>query len=381
MLIDRIISFFASLRLTVVCLALGVVLIFWGTLAQVDLGLYKAQNEFFRGFFVHWGPKGASWKIPVFPAGYTLGMVLLANLVAAHYKRFSFTRKKAGIWIVHCGIILLLLGQLLTDMLARESVLHLREGEAKNYSEADRQSELAVIDHSDPQLDTVVAIPQAVLAGRREVHESQLPFTVRVKQFVPNAMVEGRAAGAPAPPAATQGAGAGATVQELPRETAMDKRDVPAAIVEIVTPQGSQGTWLVSELVRPQTIEVDHRTFELEMRPRRFYNAFSIQLLKFQHDTYLGTDVPKNFSSRVALLHPETHENREVLIYMNNPLRYAGETFYQASYDPDDHGTVLQVVRNPGWLTPYFACVLVGSGLIVQFMMHLVGFATKWRAV
>src|SRR5271170_8472681 len=107
MSIDRIIAFFASLRLTVVCLALGVVLIFWGTLAQVDLGLYKAQNEFFRSFLIHWGPKGASWRIPIFPGGYTLGMVLLANLVTAHYKRFSFSRKKAGIWIVHFGLILL----------------------------------------------------------------------------------------------------------------------------------------------------------------------------------------------------------------------------------------------------------------------------------
>ena len=80
--LDRLVSFFTSLRLTVVCLALGLVLVFTGTLAQVDLGLYKAQNEFFRSFFIYWGPKGASWKIPVFPGGYLIGGVLLINLVA-----------------------------------------------------------------------------------------------------------------------------------------------------------------------------------------------------------------------------------------------------------------------------------------------------------
>ena len=64
---------------------------------------------------------------------------------------------------------------------------------------------------------------------------------------------------------------------------------------------------------------------------------------------------------------------------MNNPLRYAGETFYQASFDPDDHGSVLQVVHNPSWLTPYFSCILVGLGLLVQFFTHLIGFALKWR--
>src|SRR2546421_11890964 len=125
MFLDRLIKFFTSMRLTVVCLGLGLVLVFIGTLAQVDLGLYKAQNEFFRSFFIFWGPKGAGWKMPIFPGGYLVGGVLLINLVAAHFSRFKWTRKKAGIWLVHFGIILLLLGQLLTDMLSHESALHL----------------------------------------------------------------------------------------------------------------------------------------------------------------------------------------------------------------------------------------------------------------
>ena len=79
--LDSLVKFFTSLRLTVVCLALGMGLVFAGTLAQVDLGLYKAQNEFFRSFFVYWGPKGASWRIPVFPGGYLIGGVLLISFV------------------------------------------------------------------------------------------------------------------------------------------------------------------------------------------------------------------------------------------------------------------------------------------------------------
>ena len=133
--LDRLINFFTSLRLTVVCLALALLLVFFGTLAQVDLGLYKAQNEFFRSFLIYWGPKGASWKVPVFPGGYLIGGVLLINLFAAQFQRFVFTASKIGLWMVHVGLILLLLGQLLTDLLSRESTLHLREGEARNYSE------------------------------------------------------------------------------------------------------------------------------------------------------------------------------------------------------------------------------------------------------
>ena len=381
-LLDRLISFFTSLRLTVVCLALGLVLVFWGTLAQVDLGLYKAQNEFFRSFIIYWGPKGASWRIPVFPGGYLIGGVLVLNLIASQLKRFTFTASKAGLWMVHVGLILLLLGQLLTDLLSRESTLHLRNGEARNYSETEREAELAVIDATDPDADKVVAIPQGVLANQKSIRPGDLPFTIQVKSFFANSQVSNRATDAAEPPAATQGIGPRAAVKELPRVTEMDRRDVPGAVVEIVTPQGSLGTWLVSEYVeQPQSFTANQRTYQLALRPRRHYKPYSIQLLKFQHDVYPGTDIPKNFSSRVQLQRPQTGEKREVLIYMNSPLRYAGETYYQSGFDPDNQGTILQVVHNPSWLTPYLSCVLVGVGLVVQFATHLMGFTRKQRAV
>jgi hypothetical protein len=377
-LLDRLINFFASLRLTVVCLALALALVFWGTLAQVDLGLYKAQNEFFRSFIIYWGPKGASWRIPVFPGGYLIGGVLLLNLFASQLRRLNFTASKIGLWMVHVGLILLLLGQLLTDLLSRESTLHLRDGESRNYSETEREAELAIVDASEPDADKVVAIPQGVLASEKSIRPGDLPFTVRVKQFFGNSLVANRAADAVQPPAATQGIGLRATVQGLPHVTEMDKRDVPSAVVEIETTQGSLGSWLVSEYVeQPQSFTCNNRTYQLSMRPRRHYKPYSIQLLKFQHDVYPGTEIPKNFSSRILLHRPQTGEKREVLIYMNNPLRYAGETFYQSGFDPDNKGTILQVVHNPSWLTPYFSCVLVGLGLIIQFATHLFGFTFK----
>jgi hypothetical protein len=379
MVFERLIRFFTSLKLTVVCLGFAILLVFLGTVAQIDLGLYKAQNEFFRSFLVFWGPKSATWKIPVLPGGYLVGGVLLINLIASHVTRFKLSRTKVGIWLTHFGLILLLLGQLGTDMLSRESTMHLREGDASNYSESPRQVELAVIDTTDPDTDKVVAIAQHALTRGRDVHSADLPFTIRVKRFFANSSVEDRHDGATEPPPATEGFGARAVVKDLPRVTAMDRRDIPSAIVEIQAPDKSLGTWLASEYIeRPQEFTYQNHTYKLEMRPRRYYQPFTLKLLEFHHDVYAGTIIPKNFSSRVQLQAP-AGDNREVNIYMNNPLRYAGETFYQASYDPDDHGTILQVVHNPSWLTPYFACILVGLGLVVQFMTHLLGFSFKRR--
>ena len=64
---------------------------------------------------------------------------------------------------------------------------------------------------------------------------------------------------------------------------------------------------------------------------------------------------------------------------MNNPLRYAGLTFYQASFDNNDRTTILQVVRNPSWLLPYIACGVMSFGLLWQFAIHLFAFISKRR--
>ena len=73
-------------------------------------------------------------------------------------------------------------------------------------------------------------------------------------------------------------------------------------------------------------------------------------------------------------------ENREVLIYMNNPLRYAGLTFYQHQMDAGRKTTGLLVVRNPSWQLPYISCALMTLGLCWQFLLHLGGFIRRRRA-
>ena len=296
----------------------------------------------------------------------------------AHFRYYQPGRRKIGILLIHLGIVLLLLGQMLTDFLSRESAMHLRLGETRNYSEAERAFELAVLDTTDRNADKVVAIPCSLLVRRGEAGNPELPFRVRVKTFYPNSALEQQSQPGYEPVKTTAGLGSGFWWRNVPRETEMNRLDMPSAIVEIVTPQGSLGTFLVSAwLDQPQTFTFNNHTYELRLRQERYYLPFSLHLIEFRHDKYPGTDIPKNFSSRVRLQNLENGEDREVRIFMNNPLRYAGETFYQASFDPDDHGSVLQVVHNPSWLTPYFACVLVAAGLVIQFLSHLIPFLKR----
>jgi len=95
---------FASLRVTVVLFALSMFLVFAGTLAQVELGMWTAVDTYFRSALV-WIPFPAFclfrtdllWRFQglqdagsfPFPGGWLLGGLLLVNLLAAHAVRFK----------------------------------------------------------------------------------------------------------------------------------------------------------------------------------------------------------------------------------------------------------------------------------------------------
>src|ERR1700753_320509 len=174
MLLKTIFKPLASLRLTIVCLACGMFIVFVGTLDQVQIGVFEAQLRYFKSFFLYFTLPGSQFRIPYFPGGYTLGAVLLVNLIAAHLARFKFTWKKSGILILHSGLILLLIGQLITSVFEQESQIQLDEGQTKNYSESPYFDELAIIDRSKPDSDEVISVPASRLTKGQTI---SLPVT------------------------------------------------------------------------------------------------------------------------------------------------------------------------------------------------------------
>ena len=409
----QIVAFFTSLKLTVVLLAFAIILVFVGTLAQADEGLYGAQAHYFKQWIVI-GANLFGHKVPLLlPGGYLIGVLLLVNLVSSHIYRFEFSFKKTGIQLAHAGVIVLLVGQLSTDLLSRELTMSFTEGETRNHSDSATEYELVFRSPTE-----VTAIPEKLLKADTKLQITSLPFLIRVKQHWHNSEMNFRAPmmqnGAPL---TTNGIAVHFDFTKLDDVKTMDERNVPTVVLEFLTPSGSLGDWVASDwsgdsglvlnvrnqfsqqmgatmaqkiaadLVAPQSIEVGGTNYTFTLQPLQVRHPFSLTLLKATHTVYPGTDIPKDFRSRVRLDNPQTGEKREVEISMNHPLRYGGYTYYQYQMDAGQvveqagrtPSSVLQVVRNPGWLTPYIGCAMVGAGLVVQFMFHLVGFVTKQR--
>lgn len=483
----------ASLRLTVACLAVSVLLIFIGTVAQADEGLYQAQARYFKQWLV-WGPVLFGARLPILlPGGYLLGTVLVINLATAHIRRFEWSARKWGVHLTHLGIVVLLAGQLASDMLSRETHLRLREGEARNYTEKHRAHELVFVPRSGIQDEEIIALPEAVIAGSTSIGHPELPFGLRVKNYQANSDIlsreavleaateinaalaavearfgtteglqeqageaarnrarrdvwraalaaigaeeredlpiavsaldsiqqdrlreelkrrfreemlgaflrQGGAAGVAAervrhgeattaetlPVEADRGHGREAFARPLPESRELDAVNVPYAVVELVQGEESLGTWLFSPWLGPQEIRLGETVWHAEFRPVRIYHPFTVQLLRTTHEVYRGTDIPKNFQSRIRIEHPARGERREVDISMNSPLRYEGLTFYQYQMGRDEAAanvrtSVLLAVRNPAWIGPYVGCILVAGGMSYHFLLHLVGFIGRRR--
>jgi hypothetical protein len=64
---------------------------------------------------------------------------------------------------------------------------------------------------------------------------------------------------------------------------------------------GDMAHTIASKLAAPQSIEIGGRKFTFVLRPTRIYHPFSLTLLKATHTVYPGTDIPKDFRSRVRL--------------------------------------------------------------------------------
>jgi hypothetical protein len=360
-----------SLKLTIGCLAALMVLVVACTLAQVKLGTWGAVEVYMRSWFVWTDVPGTRLRAPIFPGGALVGLVLLVNLVAAQSKRLERSWKKSGIWIAHAGLVLLVAGEFVTGAFQRETQLAVEEGQTVNFVEAPRDMELAVIDTTDPAWDDVFSIPASTLARRDAIAIPGTPVVLNVKAYHRNANLRNRSPQDP-PAAASQGIGVNVAFEPLPPVSRDEEINASVAVVEPVVGGVSHGSWLVSNVIgAPQGFVAGGRSYRLELRHRREYLPYAVTLKDFRHDVYAGTDIPKNFSSLVRITNPSHGEARDVLIYMNQPLRYEGKAFYQSSFGKNDTLSILQVVENPGWLLPYVSTVLVMIGLGIQFGITL----------
>lgn len=390
--VKKVFHSLASLRLTLFLLGAAFLLVFFGTLAQVELGIQGVLSLYFKSFLVAWpyprlwpGGGGLSpyFCIPLL-GGYSLGILVLANLFCAHLKYFKFKKQKLGIACVHLGLGVLVLSGFVSAYFQEESQMCLTLDVPKCYSEDFLDNELVLIDTSAEAYNTVWSIPQKLLKPASLFSQKGFPNLKIIEANANSYILRVADFKGPLPPLrASAGLGYTAQLIAFPQNVSYKPNTVntASAYVKIYDRKSDLGTWLVSNILDekfpPQSFVAGENEYQIALRFKRTYFDFSLTLLEFIQEKHPGTDIPKSFSSLIRIQNPNTQEDRQVLISMNQPLRYEGYTFYQSSFSEDERSSILQVVKNPGWAVPYGGILLVSLGLILQFSKHLLQFLNR----
>ena len=113
----------------------------------------------------------------------------------------------------------------------------------------------------------------------------------------------------------------------------------------------------------PKKISVGNLDFSVTYGSLEKSLPFRIRLNDFIAEKYPGTEKSySSFKSKVSVI---DDSNFDYEIYMNHILNYKGYRFFQASFDPDERGTVLSVNHDFfGTLITYIGYILLYIGLM-----------------
>lgn len=395
----RVVNFFSSLGLATILLILLGILTWLATLEQITHGLYPTLNKYFsiREWYVV--PEIASFPhingkpitIPL-PGGYWVCALLLLNLILGGILRIRKGWKHAGVIIAHFGIVFMIAGGGVTDHFSRRGNMAINEGATSDVAQDyfEYVIEAAEIKSDKPENIRVIRGEYlTALKGenRRIFRLPDMPFDLEITGYYKFAI----------PIAANERAPRngepifdGYYLEEQADDdhglAIAEERKTAACHVRILYRNGEKSSpfILAGASHYPYTLRVDDRVFTLDMRKRLWPMPFTVKLDKFTADFHPGTNRASKFISDIT--RTENGADAKVRIEMNEPMRYEGLTFFQASYGPEGAGpndklfSVFEIVKNPADKWPEYSLYVVTIGLFIHFIMKLSGFLTRTPA-
>tara|TARA_B100000214_G_C23912500_1_gene602010 strand:+ start:120 stop:1247 length:1128 start_codon:yes stop_codon:yes gene_type:complete len=359
----QIIHFLSSPKIFSYSLVWMIILVFFGTIAQKDIGLYASQIKYFSSYYFT-----VLGFIPV-PGGRLILFFMTINLGFSILKKNLWKMKKIGVIIVHLGGLLLLLGGGITAQFSSEGNMVISEGETLNYVDDYFDMELVFVNTSlNDSLEYTVFDAPLLQNGNKIIYD-KFGIEIDIIDYLKNVRIENRISSAN--PIYKGFLNEFVLLPKRPEKEATQNR--PGIIIKIEgiseDKDGIYGIFLGQK--NPDTFEIGDNLFFTEFRRKRTYLPFFINLLDFKKVMHPGTNVAKSYSSEIHLI--ENSIPRRVLIKMNEPLRHKGYTFYQASFVDglERETSVFAIVKNYGRLFPYVSSIIMSIGLLIHLLIHL----------
>ncbi|MEO7425833.1 MAG: cytochrome c biogenesis protein ResB [Fibrobacteria bacterium] len=357
--------------ITLMCLVILFALIFFGTLYQADHGLFEAQKKFFGYGFVL---IGGFFPLPAASLVIWVLSIQLAIMMAFH---LPWKLNRIGLWVVHLGILALLVGGFITQVLAVESQMTLAEGETGHYTTAYHEYELAFWE-TQGDSNHVYAFDESMVRPGSELDVA--PYHARIKVHAYYLNSDAFTTRATNGPTYINASGIGMLEQRKPeKEVTQNAPGIIFTLLESGKPD--REILLYGPEIQTLMLTIGGKKVAVQLRLKHYPLGFSLHLSDFIKNVHPGTDIPSSFESYADL--GEGGTTRPVKIWMNNPLRHAGYTFFQASYAQAQgmaNKSTFAVVTNPGRVMPYVSSLVVFAGLLLHFLIKLIPFIRRESA-
>ncbi len=378
----RIFDVFSGFGLATILLILLGLLTWFATLEQVEHGLYPTLNKYFdwKSVFLLPEIKGKTVPLPL-PGGYWVGVVLLINLTLGGVIRIRKGWRHVGNIIAHFGIIFMLVAGGVAHHFSERGNMAVGEGEQSNTAEDYFEYVVEVAEIKDGKSGPINVIRGKDLtdleAGKNRLFKlPELPFDLEIGGYLKNAVPVAITEQAP-----DQGQLVADNYYLMSRPAEINaEANTAACYVRVVGRDGVKSApfILAGASFHPFTVEQGERTFTVDMRKRLWPMPFTLKLDEFTAAFHPGTMKPSKFVSKITRV--ENGGEAKVTIQMNEPMRYEGLTFFQASYGPPGAGpgqkmySVFEVVKNPADKWPEYSLYVVTFGMLVTFLTKLGGY-------
>jgi len=353
------------------------VLLFIGTVNQKFIGLYAAQEAYFSGNIV--------WLFDFFPMPggmVTMGVVLVG--LCAKLWLEEWTYNKLGTIVIHVAVMMLLFGGFLTARYTTEGNMQIVEGQRSNYISDYYDIEFVIrkLPNGQTGKATELVFRQGWLTPGLVLKHDLLPFEIEVTDYCHNCAAVSRGddenINLETP---LRSSAQFLQLTALPREKEEEANHSGLSFNITGVNAITDGLYMVFEFipVLPE-IKTNAATYQFEIRHKRTYLPFSVELKDFEKQVYSATNMAKSYQSDV-ILHDGDKQWRS-LIQMNEPLRYKGYTFFQSSFiqSPQQETTILAVVKNVGRLFPYISSILLCIGLLIHLFQRVPDLMRRLKA-
>jgi len=366
---------------TILLLLLGL-LTWFATLEQIDNGLYPTLKKYFywKSVFILPEYNGKMIPLPLL-SGYWAGALLLLNLILGGVIRIRKGWKHAGNIISHLGIIFMLLGAGVAQHFSERGNMAVGEDEASNTAEDYFEYVVEIAEIKDGKSGPITVIRGKDIddlsdGKTRQFRLPKYPFALEIGGYLKNAQPVGITERAPD---RDQLKADGYYLMEKPDENNAEA-NTAGCYAKVIFSDGKKSDpfILAGASFHPFSLRLDDRIFTVDMRKRLWPMPFTVNLDKFTAEFHPGTMKPSKFVSEITRI--EKGSEAKVIIQMNEPMRYEGLTFFQASYGPPGAApgakmySVFEVVRNPADKWPEYSLYIVAFGMLVTFLTKLGSF-------